>query len=199
MSDETPTEPPFDALRFAEAAMRKPINTYRLAEDGDKLAAREAIQLLLFELATTKVPNPVTGQPMPFGLAAREYLEGALTKISQGIDANRAFNLKKSGKVKWTYHDKWKIAQLVYQFVIQENSVEKAVAKAMSAIETVTSKLESFYTDGPEKDFKNNEPHHPFWIFKTRDISEEQVRAWYYELKGELEELDRMTRMALFS
>jgi hypothetical protein len=172
----------FDAKLFAEIAARAPRPYFREALKGDKFAAKEAISLLLHELALHAIKPDV-----PVSKAALAYLQNCLERIAKGEDANHAFNLKKKGRALWSYDQKLIVAQLVYQFVRSENSVERAVYKSREILESVVSKIR----EGGEANGS------PYAGFVNRLPEEDQIRGWYFELKEDLARISSYEKASL--
>lgn len=164
----------------------------KLAENGDRLAALEVVDILAWVVSTHNTyhaPTPDSPdhyEPVPIPAFARNYLSDALQRIANGEDANKAFNVKKSGRPqKWSYYVKRLavdvMAQLLEQNAEKQLSVEAAAACAAEAINKLARELASrTFTalDGTLQPIPS-----PWQSFVSKPIDESTLKTWYYELK----------------
>ena len=147
------------------------------ADGGDVLAAREALGHMAFLLSTSNT-HPLTGNPLDVPGYVRDYLAKSLARMVNGVDANRAMNLKKSGPKIWSHFDKRLAADLVFQLVAQGCTV---LESSMVAAENISDRAEL-------------QPCPPAWqAFSGQAIDSATLQTWYYELKEELTGIHQKT------
>ena len=143
------------------------------AEDGDVLAAHDALADLAFCLSTSR-KNPWTDEILPVPDCVREYLSRSLQRMAKGENASKAMNLKKAGPKKWGYFERRLAADVVFRLVEGGATVLEAVMAAAEFIEI----------------YANESSASSAWFaFKGRSIESETLQTWYYKFKDELTEL----------
>ncbi|MDE2369375.1 MAG: hypothetical protein KGN16_10405 [Burkholderiales bacterium] len=143
------------------------------AESGDVIAARDALHTIAVLLATNNV-HPQTGEPLPVPPNVRNYLARALSRMAAGVDANKAFHLKKPGPRAWSHDDKLRGAAMVAALVKEASmAVDAATAEAAHQLESLQAERKADPLGRPVP-------------MRGRKVSAETLRGWYFELKDEL-------------
>ena len=139
------------------------------AEAGDVIEARRLLPVLAHFVSRNNQ------HPVPDFI--RDYLARSLWRMVEQEDANRAMNLKKSGKQKWAHYEKRLAANIVFELV--EQSHTPTIASEIAADQI--------------REFLASNPCAPAWEgFKGRSAPGADIlRTWYYELKDELTEMRR--------
>ena len=144
------------------------------AENGDKLAARDALTTIVF-LLSERNAHSGTGKRWPVPDYVRDYLAEALANMMKGTCGDRAFHLK-GGPRKWSHFNKRLAADQVFQLAAQGVPVDESARTAADIVNQQVTK----------------NPCPPAWrSFKGQTVEAETLINWYYELKDELTEIHR--------
>ncbi|WP_199155276.1 hypothetical protein [Chromobacterium sp. ASV23] len=164
--------------KFNEALLSSHLrDEIKKAEAGDEIAARGIIQSIAILISTSNV-HPVTKEPMEIPGYVRDYLSKALCKASLTLDANKAFNLKKTGRPsKYSSFEKRLAASVLFQFIMDGQSVLQSALDAADIINNETSDL------------------HVWKKFQSHPIDAATLQTWYYAYKVELEALYQASRI----
>lgn len=100
-----------------------------LAQAGDTFAARDLVVTLRNSVLFSQ------SRQSPLAAAEAAYLARALTDIAEGMDANRAFNLKSNGPPrKWPHAAKVLAVSIMNQFIKEGLSIDHAAAEGSNAV-----------------------------------------------------------------
>lgn len=148
---------------------------------GDTIAAQNSISLLYGVLASIK-EHKLTGEPLteplPIPDWVRHYLANALGRIMNGEDANKAFNLKRTGRrTAWSYYAKLTAADTVHYFHTHSKemkTVEESCAIVADGINSLVKRVQRTLLASIGLGHFIGKP----------EISQELVQKWYFELKN---------------
>ena len=149
------------------------------AEKGDTLAARHALCLLTLMLSSTRI-NEFTGEilsePLEIPEWVRSYLAQSFTRILKGENADKVFNLKRSGRpTEWHYNAKLAVARTVHYYHTHSTELkttEESCAIVADGINRLVTRTN--HTLLGSVGLGN-------FIGKPR-ISQELVQKWYFQL-----------------
>ena len=148
------------------------------AKQGDTIAARNALIMLtcmLGSIDTNQFTGEKLSEPMPIPTWARGYLFESLSRVLQGENPAKAFNLKRNGRpTEWSFYAKLKLADTVhYLHIIEKKTIEDSCMETADGINEVVQKY-------PIKMLQTEGLGH---FIGTSKITQELVSKWYYELK----------------
>jgi hypothetical protein len=143
------------------------------AEAGDVMAARDALMSIGHYLSSKNL-HSVTGESLPVPEFLRDYLSRAFYRMTNGMNADKALNLKRSGRPNHGHMETRIAAYLVYQGVHEHGLT--VLEAAMEAAEFINEKSAKQQLNG-------------LWSgFQGKKVEPESLQDWYYkhleELKG---------------
>jgi hypothetical protein len=151
--------------RYGEGMLTEHLrDILKQAQGGDRMAALAGLMKIVHFLDSADTPLPSY---------VRKYLSNCFAKILvKGLDANIAFNLKRSARPRrWEHLHRIVAADIVLQLVEQGLRVTEATADAADVIQEHARSGRCTYI---------------WWEFRDNPVDASTLQRWYYEHKNEV-------------